>query len=72
MSTDYLSALNAGSGLNVTQIVDALVDAERVPKQKQIDEASSICFCLGTRSASTSASTICVTFNPLPAFSALR
>ena len=39
MSTDYLSALNAGSGLNVTQIVDALVDAERVPKQKQIDEA---------------------------------
>jgi flagellar hook-associated protein 2 len=39
MSTDYLSALNAGSGLNVTQIVDALVDAERVPKQEQIDEA---------------------------------
>ena len=39
MSTDYLSALNAGSGLNVTQIVDALVDAERVPKQKQIDDA---------------------------------
>ena len=39
MSTDYLSALNAGSGLNVTQIVDALVDAERVPKQQQIDEA---------------------------------
>ena len=38
MSTDYLSALNAGSGLNVTQIVDALVDAERVPKQKQIDQ----------------------------------
>ena len=39
MTTDYLSALNAGSGLNVTQIVDALVDAERVPKQKKIDEA---------------------------------
>ena len=38
-ATDYLSALNAGSGLNVTQIVDALVDAERVPKQKKIDEA---------------------------------
>jgi flagellar hook-associated protein 2 len=38
MTTDYLSALNAGSGLNVTQIVDALVDAERVPKQKKIDE----------------------------------
>ena len=39
MTTDYLSALNAGSGLNVTQIVDALVDAERVPKQEKIDEA---------------------------------
>ena len=38
MATDYLSALNAGSGLNVPQIVDALVDAERVPKQKRIDE----------------------------------
>jgi len=39
MATDYLSALNAGSGLNVTQIVDALVDAERVPKQQKIDAA---------------------------------
>ena len=39
MATDYLSALNAGSGLNVTQIVDALVDAERVPKQQKIDDA---------------------------------
>ena len=38
MAVDYLSALNAGSGLNVTQIVDALVDAERVPKQTQIDK----------------------------------
>ena len=38
MATDYLSALNAGSGLNVPQIVDALVDAERVPKQNKIDE----------------------------------
>jgi len=39
MAVDYLSALNAGSGLNVTQIVDALVDAERAPKQQKIDEA---------------------------------
>ena len=39
MATDYLSALNAGSGLNVTEIVDALVDAERVPRQEKIDEA---------------------------------
>ena len=33
MAVDYLSALNVGSGLNVTQIVDALVDAEKVPKE---------------------------------------
>lgn len=39
MTVDYLSALNAGSGLNVTQIVDALVDAERTPKQNKIEEA---------------------------------
>ncbi|MDA8536853.1 flagellar filament capping protein FliD [Alphaproteobacteria bacterium] len=39
MAVDYLSALNAGSGLNVTQIVDALVDAERTPKQTKIDAA---------------------------------
>jgi len=39
MAVDYLSALNAGSGLNVTQIVDALVDAERAPKQSKIDDA---------------------------------
>ena len=38
MATDYLSALNAGSGLNVTEIVDALVDAERVPRQEKIDK----------------------------------
>ena len=52
MATDYLSALNAGSGLNVTEIVDALVDAERVPRQQKIDEAkeeatvkiSALCF----------------------------
>ena len=36
-TTDYLGALGAGSGLNVPQIVDALVDAERVPKQNKID-----------------------------------
>ena len=42
MAVDYLSALNVGSGLNVTQIVDAIVDAERVPREtflnKKIDE----------------------------------
>lgn len=36
MAVDYLSALNVGSGLNVTQIVDALVDAEKVPQESRI------------------------------------
>ena len=35
---DYISALNAGSGLNTTQIVDTLVNAEVVPKQTKINE----------------------------------
>ena len=35
---DYISALNAGSGLNTTQIVDTLVDAEVMPKQNKINE----------------------------------
>ena len=34
---DYISALNAGSGLNTTQIVDTLVDAEVLPKQNKIN-----------------------------------
>ncbi len=38
MTVDYLSALNTkGSGLNITQIVDSLVNAEKVP-QKDIIE----------------------------------
>ena len=36
MAVDYLSALNAGSGLNTTQIVDALVEASRAPKEEAI------------------------------------
>ena len=39
MATDYLSALNVGSGLNVTQIVDSLVDAERAPQANLITSA---------------------------------
>jgi flagellar hook-associated protein 2 len=38
MAVDYLSALNVGSGLNVTQIVDALVDAEKTPRENTINE----------------------------------
>ena len=38
MAVDYLSTLNSkGSGLNITQIVDSLVDAEKIP-QKDIIE----------------------------------
>lgn len=37
MSTDYLSALNVGSGLNTTEIISALVDAERIPKENIIN-----------------------------------
>ena len=40
MAVDYLSALNAGSGLNTTQIVDALVEASRAPKEKQSTKKS--------------------------------
>ena len=35
---DYISALNAGSGLNTTQIVDTLVDAEILPRQDKINQ----------------------------------
>ena len=38
MAVDYLSALNAGSGLNTTQIVDALVEASRAPKAEAINK----------------------------------
>ena len=38
MAVEYLSAINqGGSGLNITQIVDSLVDAEKIP-QKEIIE----------------------------------
>jgi flagellar hook-associated protein 2 len=39
MAVDYLSALNVGSGLNVTQIVDSLVEAEKAPRQEKIEAA---------------------------------
>ena len=39
MAVDYLSALNVGSGLNVTQIVDNLVEAEKAPRQEKIEAA---------------------------------
>ena len=38
MEIDYLNALNVGSGLNVKQIVDAIVDAEKVPQQNIIQK----------------------------------
>ena len=37
MAVDYLSAINqGGSGLNITQIVDSLVDAEKTPQENSI------------------------------------
>ena len=37
MAVDYLSAINqSGSGLNITQIVDGLVDAEKTPQEDLI------------------------------------
>ena len=38
MAVDYLSTLNAGSGLNTTEIIDALVNAERAPQENQISK----------------------------------
>lgn len=37
MSSDYLKALNIGSGLDTTQIIDAIVNARRVPREKIIN-----------------------------------
>ena len=39
MSVDYLSALNSkGSGLNITQIVDSLVQAETAPQKDLLQD----------------------------------
>ena len=37
MATDYLSALNVGSGLNTTQIIDAIVAAEQEPQEALVN-----------------------------------
>lgn len=37
MAVDYLSSLNAGTGLNNTEIIDSLVNAERAPKENLIN-----------------------------------
>ena len=39
MAVDYLSSLNIGSGLNSTEIIDALVAAERAPKERELTAA---------------------------------
>lgn len=38
MASDYISALNVGSGLDTNAIVKAIVDAERVPKETNIQK----------------------------------
>ena len=52
MAVDYLSALNTkGSGLNITQIVDSIVEAEIAPQkdalQKKIDDKNTAISALG-------------------------
>ena len=39
MATDYLSTLKVGSGLNTTEIIDSIVEAERTPKANIIEKA---------------------------------
>ena len=36
MAIDYLKTLNVGSGLNTSDIIDALANAERAPREAQI------------------------------------
>ena len=38
MSTNYLKTLNVGSGLDTANIVSALVDARRAPREASINE----------------------------------
>ena len=51
MAVDYLSAINqGGSGLNITQIVDSLVDAEKTSKkiiQTKIDDKTTSISAIG-------------------------
>lgn len=59
MSVDYLSALNSkGSGLNITQIVDSLVQAETAPQkellQDKIDTRTTAISALATLSSELS------------------
>lgn len=59
MSVDYLSALNTnGSGLNITQIVDSLVQAETAPQknliQAKIDTRNTAISALATLSSELS------------------
>ena len=35
---DILSKLNVGSGMNNSEIITSLVDAERIPKQERIEK----------------------------------
>ena len=52
VAVDYLSSINtSGSGLNITQIVDSLVDAEKSPQeniiQRKIDEKNTSISAIG-------------------------
>jgi len=59
VTVDYLSALNtSGSGLNITQIVDSLVEAEQAPKenviQTKIDDKTTSISAIGEVKSSLS------------------
>ena len=38
MSTNYINALNVGTGLDTAKLVDAIVDARRVPRENLIND----------------------------------
>ena len=39
MAVDYINALNAGTGLNTTEIVDGLITATRTPLDARITKS---------------------------------
>jgi len=44
--TDVFSALNVGSGLNTSELIKNLVDAERAPKEEKINRSEFIGSCV--------------------------
>ena len=75
MAVDYLSAINSGgSGLNVTQIVDSLVEAEKAPQeniiQNKIDSKTTSISAIGE--IKSSLSTLSTTLTALTGNTSLK